>query len=103
MIQSDNSESYFMDIKKIIDKTRDFSINRMIELLGVLLILFSLFLLVSMFSYSPEDPNFIFNERNKINNLMGEKGSYASDFLFQSFGLVSYLVPLTYLFYLVKL
>ena len=65
MIQSDNSESYFMDIKKIIDKTRDFSINRIIELLGVLLILFSLFLLISMFSYSPDDPNFIFNERNK--------------------------------------
>ena len=40
MIQSDNSESYFMDIKKIIDKTRDFSINRIAELLGVLLILF---------------------------------------------------------------
>ena len=103
MIQSDNSESYFMDIKKIIDKTRDFSINRITELLGVLLILFSLFLLVSMFSYSPEDPNFIFNERNKINNLMGEKGSYASDFLFQSFGLVSYLIPLTYLFSGIKI
>ena len=103
MIQSDNSESYFMDIKKIIDKTRDFSINRITELLGVLLILFSLFLLISMFSYSPEDPNFIFNERNKINNLMGEKGSYASDFLFQSFGLVSYLIPLTYFFSGIKI
>ena len=85
MIQSDNSESYFMDIKKIVDKTRDFSVNRITELSGVLLILFSLFLLISMFSYSPDDPNFIFNERNKVNNLMGEKGSYVSDLLFQSF------------------
>ncbi len=98
MIQSDNSESNYMNIKNILAKTRDFTLNRVIELFGFSVILFSIFIALSMATYAPEDPNFIFKETVKINNIMGFRGSYISDFIFQSFGLISYLVPLTFFF-----
>ena len=49
-------------------------------------------------SYSPNDPNFIVNENNKVQNLMGIRGSIVSDFLLQSTGLIAYLIPLTLFF-----
>ena len=52
-------------------------------------------LLISLITYSAEDPNFIFNENTDIKNLLGIKGSYVSDFFFQSIGLVSYLFSIT--------
>ncbi len=87
-----------MDIKKILGKTTDFAIKRIVELFGVFLILLSLFLLISLFSYSPDDPNFIFPENKEIKNLFGKQGSYTSDFFFQSLGLISLLIPLTIFF-----
>ena len=53
---------------------------------------------ISLLSYSPEDPNFIFPEKTIINNLIGPKGSYISDLFFQSFGLISILIPISYFF-----
>ena len=50
---------------------------------------------ISLLSYSPEDPNFIFPENTEIKNLLGFRGSYISDIFFQSIGLISYLVSLT--------
>ena len=61
----------------------------------------SILLLASLLSYSPEDPNFIFPENAEIKNLLGAKGSYASDILFQSVGLISLLVPIS--FFLISL
>tara|TARA_B100000029_G_scaffold449850_1_gene473372 strand:- start:1986 stop:4076 length:2091 start_codon:yes stop_codon:yes gene_type:complete len=87
-----------MDIKKILGKTTDFAIKRIVELFGVFLILLSLFLLISLLSYSPDDPNFIFPENKEIKNLFGKQGSYTSDFFFQSLGLISLLIPLTIFF-----
>ena len=98
MIQSDNSESIHMNIKNFIDKTTNFALNRIIELFGILLLCLSFFLILSMLTYSPEDPNFIFNEKVKIDNLMGIRGSYTADFLFQAFGLIAYLIPFTFFF-----
>ncbi len=87
-----------MDIKNILGKTVDFTINRIVELLGILLVILSFFLLVSLLSYSPDDPNFIFPESREIENLFGKQGSYTSDLLFQSLGLISLLIPLTLFF-----
>jgi S-DNA-T family DNA segregation ATPase FtsK/SpoIIIE len=52
-------------------------------------------LLIALITYSPNDPNFIFPENIKIENLMGFHGSFVSDLLFQSVGLMAYLVPFT--------
>ena len=97
MIQSDKSES-IMEIKKYLNKSLDFVIRRLFELFGVLLIVLSLYLLISLVSYSPEDPNLIFKDISNVKNLMGKNGSIISDFLFQSFGLMSFLFSLTILF-----
>ena len=97
MIQSDKSES-IMEIKNYLNKSLDFVIRRLFELFGMLLIVLSLCLLISLVSYSPEDPNFIFPENTESKNLIGYRGSYISDLFFQSIGLVSYLVPLSLVF-----
>ena len=56
------------------------------------------FLLLSLISYSPDDPNFIFPENTNINNLFGFYGSYTSDIFFQSFGLISFLFSISIFF-----
>ena len=87
-----------MNIKEIANKTIDFSIKRAIEIAGATLIILSLLLISSLLSYSPEDPNFIFPENTEIKNLLGSKGSFVSDILFQSMGLISFLIPFTIFF-----
>ena len=54
--------------------------------------------MISLISYSPEDPNFIFPENAEIKNLLGAKGSYTSDILYQSIGLISLLIPISFFF-----
>ena len=87
-----------MKIKNFVDKTSNFLIKRLSELVGIILLISSTLLLISLVSYSPEDPNFIFPENAKINNLLGAKGSYASDIFYQSIGLISLLVPISFIF-----
>ena len=75
---------------RILTNINSFLRKRLIELLGVLLILFSLFLLATIVSYSPSDPNFIYTPENtEIKNIGGFYGSVLSDFLLQAFGLIS--------------
>ena len=83
---------------EFINKIGSFCIKRLAELIGLSLITISILLLISLLSYSPEDPNFIFPENTIVKNLMGSKGSYISDLFFQSFGLISILIPITYFF-----
>ena len=87
-----------MDIKKKIDKSVEFTFKRLAELTGLFLIVGSILLFISLISYSPEDPNFIFPKNTEINNFMGSKGSYTSDLFYQSIGLISVLVPITIFF-----
>ena len=87
-----------MNIKNIFEKSADFTIKRIIEIFGIILIILSIFLLLSFASYSPEDPNFIFNNEKEIENMLGFRGSYTSDIFFQSFGIISYLIPVTLIF-----
>ena len=90
-----------MKIKNFVDKATSFLFKRLSELIGLAILCLSILLLASLLSYSPEDPNFIFPENAEIKNLLGAKGSYASDILFQSIGLVSLLVPIS--FFLISL
>ena len=87
-----------MNIKVIITNIANFTVKRLIELTSICLIILSILLLLSLITYSPEDPNFIFQNSKEIKNIFGAKGSYVSDFLFQSFGIISFLIPLTLLF-----
>ena len=87
-----------MKIKNFVDKTTNFLFRRLSELSGLVLLVLSVLLLISLVSYSPEDPNFIFSENVEIKNLLGSKGSYASDILYQSIGLTSLLIPISFFF-----
>ena len=87
-----------MNIKKFFNKTLDFTVKRVAEITGILFILVSVLLLIALFSYSSEDPNFIFSENIEIKNILGFRGSYISDLFFQSIGLVSFLISFTILF-----
>ena len=76
-------------------KISSFINKRIIEIIGLLIVLLSFFLLLSLFTYTPEDPNFIFSENTKIHNLFGFYGSVISDLILQSFGIISFLFCVT--------
>ena len=60
-----------MEIKKIFKNISNFLIKRFIEFLGLFISILSILLLISLLSYSPEDPNFIFPDNTEIKNLLG--------------------------------
>ena len=84
-----------MEIKKLANTTLNFIIRRFIELFGIIIIISSFFLLISLISYSPEDPNFINSNNIEIKNFLGKKGSFISDLFYQSLGLISLLIPVS--------
>ena len=98
MIQSGKFDSLKMNIKKIANTALEFTIKRLIEILGILIILTGILLFIALISYSPEDPNFIFPENTEIKNMLGFQGSYVSDLFFQSIGFISFLIPITFFF-----
>ena len=86
-----------MNIKKTANLLLNFTLKRLAEIFGILVSLMGVMLFLALITYSPNDPNFIFPENTKIENLMGFQGSFISDLFFQSVGLVSYLIPLTFI------
>ena len=84
-----------MNIKKITNTVLQFSINRMIEILGIFIAIIGILLLIALVSYSPNDPNFIFPQNTQISNILGFQGSYISDLFLQSIGIISYLLSVT--------
>ena len=86
-----------MDIKKTANLFIDFASKRLAEISGLLLFFLGLALFVALFTYSPEDPNFIFPDNTEIKNFFGFKGSFVSDLFFQSVGLIAYLISLTFI------
>ncbi len=88
MIRQINN-SFFASVTNFIKK-------RTFELMGLMLIFLSLMLSISFATYSPNDPSFVFGNKDTIiNNFFGIYGSLISDFLLQSFGLVSFLLIIT--------
>ena len=80
----------------IYNSLTNFIKKRTFELLGLLLISISLMMLVAFITYSPNDPSFVYNEQNTIIlNFFGIYGSIISDFLLQSFGILSFLILIT--------
>ena len=72
--------------------------KRAFELVGLSLIFSSIALTVSFITYSPEDPSFVYEKDSVIiQNFFGIYGSIVSDFLLQSFGLISFLLLLTFI------
>ena len=98
MVQSINYYFYKMNFKNLANKTVNFIADRIKELVGVTLAVISVLIAISLISYSPDDPNFIYSENTKINNILGFQGSITSDFMFQSLGLISVLFCLTIFF-----
>jgi len=89
---------------QILIEINNFIKNRLIELLGALLVLISIFLLASIVSYSPSDPNFIYTPENtEIKNVGGFYGSVISDFLLQSLGLISIFLAINFFYWGTKL
>ena len=89
---------------KALNTAARFLNNRIIELLGFVLVIFSICLLLAIITYSPSDPNFLYNpEETHINNLLGLKGSIISDFLLQAIGLISLLFIINLLIWGIKL
>ena len=84
----------------ILTKINSIVKNRLIELIGFLFILISIFLLGSIVSYSPSDPNFIYMPENtEIKNIGGFYGSVISDFLLQSLGLMSIFLVINFFYW----
>ena len=89
---------------KILANINNFVKNRLVEFLGVVLIFISIFLLASIASYSPSDPNFIYTpESVEIKNIGGFYGSVVSDFLLQSLGLISIFLVINFFYWGLKI
>ena len=86
-----------MNIKKTANLLLNFAMKRLAEIFGIIIFIFGALMLVALITYSPEDPNFIFPDNTKIKNLLGFHGSYISDLLFQSVGLIAYLISFTFI------
>ena len=84
-----------MNIKKTTNLLIIFATKRLAEILGITVFILGLLLFISLSSYSPDDPNFIFPDNKEIKNILGFQGSFVSDLFFQSIGLVSYLFSIT--------
>ena len=70
--------------------------KRTLEFIGLCLISIGVLLSISFITYSPSDPSLIYGpEKTAIKNFFGIYGSIVSDFLLQSFGLVSFLLLIT--------
>ena len=86
-----------MNIKKTADLLLNFAIKRLAEIFGIIILIIGVMLLLALISYSPDDPNFIFPENTSIKNLLGFQGSFTSDLIFQSVGIIAYLLPFTFI------
>ena len=72
--------------------------------MGFVLIFLSILLSISFLTYSPSDPSFIYGENNvSVSNYFGIYGSMISDFLLQSFGVISFLLLITILSWGIRL
>ncbi len=79
-------------------KILSFFNKRIIEIIGLLIVLLSFILLLSLLTYYPEDQYFSSRENIKIHNLLGSYGSFLSDLILQSFGMISFLFCVTVFF-----
>ena len=87
-----------MDFKNSIEKIKNFTVKRLIEFIGIFLLILAFLVIISLISYNPNDPNFIYSQDIVIKNFLGINGSIGADFLLQSIGIVSYFLPISLIF-----
>ena len=66
---------------------------------SILSLLFSVFLILSLYSFNIEDNSFLTNSSNSSSNIFGDLGSYIASFIFYTFGLTGYLFVTFFLSY----
>ncbi len=73
--------------------------NRTREIRGVVCLALAVFLLLCLFSYSPQDPSFtrFMADGPSTHNLTGKFGSYTADAIIRLIGIASFLLPLALL------
>ena len=84
-----------MKLKKLASNVINFGLNKAIELIGIAIFIVGVLLLASLITFSPDDPNFIFPIDKEIKNILGFRGSFTADIFFQSFGMITLLIPFT--------
>ena len=89
---------------KIFDNSIDFLKRRIAELSGFLLVIISGLLIFSLSKYSPENPSFILNaDKLNLTDYFGSLSNAISDIFLQSFGLVSFFIGISILFWGINL
>ena len=87
-----------------LNSVTNFLKKRTFEFIGLILISTSIGLAIAFTTYSPEDPSFVYGDKDfEIKNFFGIYGSSIADFLLQSFGLVSFLILANFLFWGINL
>ena len=87
-----------------LNSVTNFIKKRTFELLGLILVFTSVGLTIAFTTYSPEDPSFVYGDREfVVQNFFGIYGSSIADFLLQTFGLTSFLLLATFLFWGISL
>ncbi len=73
------------------------------ETLSFFYIVFTLLFLISIFTHDPDDPSF-FNSglSDSVNNYIGIVGAYISFIFFYLFGKVSFLIPIIFIYVILK-
>ena len=87
-----------------LNSVTNFLKKRTFEFLGLILIFTGIGLAIAFTTYSPEDPSIVYGDKNfEIKNFFGIYGSSIADFLLQAFGLASFLLLATFLFWGISL
>jgi len=86
------------DRESSLSKSSLFDTRRLSELIGFLLCVAGLLCALSLVSYLPRDPSFHTSAPpgTVVHNWIGLVGSHGADLLFQGFGWVACLLPLTF-------
>ena len=79
-------------MKLLPDSIKQFIVNRLLEISGITSILFSLFILISVASYSSFDPSILNLNNYEVKNIGGYLGASISEILIQFFGYGSILI-----------
>ena len=89
---------------KILDNSVNFLKKRVAELAGFLMVVTSVFFIYSLSKYSPENPSFILkSDQIELTNYFGSLSNAISDIFLQSFGLISFFIGLSILFWGINL
>ena len=79
-------------MKLLPDSIKQFIVNRLLEISGITTILLSLFILISVASYSSFDPSILNLNNYEVKNIGGYLGASISEILIQFFGYSSILI-----------